>query len=73
MAEFFFAPTPNKEAAAFIASKPLVSRAVFAKLLPELKARAHDLGQLAEGAAFLKSEYEKWKQVIVDGKIKEQQ
>jgi SPP1 gp7 family putative phage head morphogenesis protein len=40
MAEFLFAPSPNKEAAAFIAGKPAVSRAVFKKLLPELKARA---------------------------------
>lgn len=34
------APTPYKEAAAFIAGKPVVSRAVFAKLLPALKGRA---------------------------------
>lgn len=34
------APTPYEEAAAFIASKPVVSREVFAKLLPALKGRA---------------------------------
>ncbi len=40
MAEFLFAPTPNQAAIAFIASKPALSREVFDKLLPELKARA---------------------------------
>lgn len=39
MAEFLFAPTPHKQAVKFIADKPLVSRAVFDKLLPDLKAR----------------------------------
>jgi len=40
MADFLFAPTPNEDAIAFIANKPLVSREVFNKLLPELKALA---------------------------------
>ena len=37
---FLFAPTPHTEASAFIAEKPLLTRDVFAKLLPELRARA---------------------------------
>ena len=40
MATFLFAPTPNTDAIAFIANKPALSRDVFNKLLPELKARA---------------------------------
>ncbi len=40
MAQFLFAPTPNKEAVAFIADKPALARTAFNKLLPELKARA---------------------------------
>ena len=39
-ADLLFKPTPHKEAAAFIASKPVVSREVFDGLLPELRARA---------------------------------
>lgn len=37
---FLLEPVPNKEAADFIRNKPAVSRAVFDRLLPELKARA---------------------------------
>jgi SPP1 gp7 family putative phage head morphogenesis protein len=37
---FLLDPVPHKEAADFIKSKPAVSRAVFDRLLPELKARA---------------------------------
>lgn len=37
---FLFAPTPHTEASAFIAGKPLLTRDVFAKLLPELRAWA---------------------------------
>lgn len=37
---FLLEPVPHKEAVAFIKSKPAVSRAVFDRLLPELKARA---------------------------------
>lgn len=40
MAQFLFQPTPHNEAADFIKSKPVVSRAVFDKMLPELRARA---------------------------------
>src|SRR5581483_9371258 len=40
MADFLFKPSPHKQAAEFIASKPVVSREVFSKLLPELRARA---------------------------------
>lgn len=40
MAEFLFTPVPHGEAIAFIRDKPAVSRAVFDRLLPELKARA---------------------------------
>ncbi len=40
MPEFLFAPIPHKEAVAFIEGKPAVTREVFDKLLPELKARA---------------------------------
>jgi SPP1 gp7 family putative phage head morphogenesis protein len=47
MASFLFAPAPNDEAAAFIASKPAVSRSVFNKLLPELKARAFTITGIA--------------------------
>jgi len=37
---FLFNPVPNMEATDFISSKPVVTREVFDKLLPELKARA---------------------------------
>lgn len=37
---FDFTPTPHREAAALIAGKPVVTRAVFDALLPELRARA---------------------------------
>ena len=40
MADFLFGPVPHDEAVDFIASKPLVSRDVFNRLLPELRARA---------------------------------
>lgn len=40
MPEFLFAPVPHDEAIDFIASKPVVSRDVFDRLLPELQARA---------------------------------
>jgi SPP1 gp7 family putative phage head morphogenesis protein len=38
--EFLFGPTPHAEAIDFLKGKPVVSREVFDKLLPELKARA---------------------------------
>lgn len=38
--KFLWEPTPNKEAADFIADKPVVSKKVFDGLLPELKAKA---------------------------------
>lgn len=37
---FLLEPTPYDEATAFIAGKPVVSREIFDKLLPELRARA---------------------------------
>ena len=37
MPDFLFTPEPNKEAAAFVAGKAAVSRAVFDGLLPELR------------------------------------
>lgn len=40
MAEFLFEPVPHAEAIAFIQAKPAVTRDVFNRLLPELKARA---------------------------------
>lgn len=40
MPEFLFTPVPHDEAIEFIRSKPVVSRAVFDQLLPELQARA---------------------------------
>lgn len=40
MADFVFAPMPHSEAVDFIKSKPVVTREVFDRLLPELKARA---------------------------------
>lgn len=40
MGEFLFKPAPHTEAIDFIKSKPVVSREVFAGLLPELRARA---------------------------------
>jgi hypothetical protein len=40
VATFLFEPTPNEEAVAFIKNKPAVTRGVFDKLLPEIKARA---------------------------------
>lgn len=40
MSGLLLEPTPNREAAAFIKGKPVVSQKVFAKLKPELKARA---------------------------------
>ncbi len=40
MSEFLFGPTPHQEAIDFLQSKPIVSKEVFDKLLPELKARA---------------------------------
>ena len=40
MPDFLFGPTPHDEAIAFLKDKPVVSRQVFNKLLPELKARA---------------------------------
>lgn len=40
MPELLFGPTPHAEAAAFIAGKPPVCKAVFDQLLPELKALA---------------------------------
>lgn len=39
MPEILLKPTPAKQAAEFIASKPVVSRRVFERMLPELKAR----------------------------------
>lgn len=39
-AKFFFEPVPHAEAVDFIKSKPVLAQRVFAKLLPELKARA---------------------------------
>lgn len=47
-------PTPYREAAAFIASKPIVSREVFAKLLPALKGRAFVIAGI-EAASVLQS------------------
>lgn len=38
--QFLFGPAPHEEAAAFIRSKPAVSRAAFDALLPEIRARA---------------------------------
>jgi SPP1 gp7 family putative phage head morphogenesis protein len=49
-AEFLFAPTPHTEAIDFIAGKPLVSREVFAGLLPELKARAFTIAGVENAA-----------------------
>ncbi len=46
---FLFQPTPHEEAIAFIRNKPVVSREVFDRLLPELKARAFTITGL-EGA-----------------------
>jgi SPP1 gp7 family putative phage head morphogenesis protein len=43
MADFLFAPVPNKEAIDFIKSKPVLSRSVFNKLLPELKALSYTI------------------------------
>jgi SPP1 gp7 family putative phage head morphogenesis protein len=40
MADFLFGPVPHDEAIDYIARKPVVARAVFDRLLPELKARA---------------------------------
>ncbi len=40
MPEFLFGPTPHQAAIDFLKNKPLVSRQVFDRLLPELKARA---------------------------------
>jgi len=52
MAETSFTPSPHAEAAALIRDKPLVSRAVFDRLLPELRARAFTVSGVA-GAAVL--------------------
>ncbi len=54
MATFLFAPTPHEEAAAFLRNKPAVSRAVFDKLVPELKARAFTIAGI-EGLGVLTS------------------
>ncbi len=40
MRDVLLTPVPNKEAATFIANKPVVSRQVFDQLLPDVKARA---------------------------------
>jgi len=40
MSDFLFEPVPHQEAVDFISGKTLVSREVFAELLPELRARA---------------------------------
>ncbi len=54
MAEFLFGPVPHEEAIKFIADKPVVSREVFNKLLPELKARAFTISGI-EGANAMQS------------------
>lgn len=51
MPDFLTEPVPNDEAAAFIANKPAVTREVFNKLLPELKARAFTITGLETAAA----------------------
>lgn len=54
MATLLFQPTPHEEAAAFLRNKPAVSRAVFDKLVPELKARAFTIAGI-EGLGVLTS------------------
>jgi SPP1 gp7 family putative phage head morphogenesis protein len=54
MAEFLIQPTPHEEAAAFLRNKPAVSRGVFDKLVPELKARAFTIAGI-EGLGVLTS------------------
>ena len=51
MKDFLTEPVPHDEAADFIKSKPAVSRAVFNKLLPELKARAFAITGLESATA----------------------
>lgn len=51
MNEFLTEPVPNDEAADFIAKKPVVSRDVFNKLLPELKSRAFAITGLESATA----------------------
>jgi len=53
-----------------------VNEAMVKPALPEMKAASQDRRRAVsstpqEGAAFLKSEYEKWKKVLTDGNIKE--
>ena len=52
MATLLIQPTPHEEAAAFLRNKPAVSRAVFDKLVPELKARAFTIAGI-EGLGVL--------------------
>jgi SPP1 gp7 family putative phage head morphogenesis protein len=49
--DFLTQPVPHKEAAAYIAGKPAVTRDVFDRLLPEIKARAFTVTGIEDATA----------------------